>query len=374
MIEDRSKARLLVASRVRPAWAPHRRVLYGEVEQIDRDDLAMDEDESKLVLGRRPDLDTLVSQADGWPAVLGLAVGTGRIRLPGGAMPAELYAFIAEELYQSVPEALRQQLLRLALAPETDPRRDVGIARTTTATASFKQAREVGFLSTDQADRASSARSRLSASEDFGGRAGSGSQRGADVRRATSAGIEPSSSSCDSSCATWSSRCSRRHTSRSRAPDISERFRRSREARGRSLLQKLPGHHRPRRRRSRQSRRCLSHSRSISRPESDPSRRQDTSSRRARTRSSDSARSPKPISRRPNRPTARHTKRRSTTRMRQKRFTGGPSRRSKARSETLRPILRKLATPASYIRSRSGSLRMPSRWLADVSAKGWPSP
>ena len=60
----------------------------------------MDEDESKLMLGRRPDLESLITQAEGWPAVLALAAGTGRIRLPGGAMPAELYEFIAEELYQ----------------------------------------------------------------------------------------------------------------------------------------------------------------------------------------------------------------------------------------------------------------------------------
>ena len=103
VIEDRSKARLLIASRTRPTWATQRRVLYGEVDQIDRDSLAMDEGESKLVLGRRTDLDALVRQAEGWPAVLGLAVGTGRISLPGGVMPAELYAYIAEELYQAVP-------------------------------------------------------------------------------------------------------------------------------------------------------------------------------------------------------------------------------------------------------------------------------
>ena len=54
VIEDRAKARLLVASRARPAWAARRRVLYREVEQIGRDELAMDADESKLMLGRRP--------------------------------------------------------------------------------------------------------------------------------------------------------------------------------------------------------------------------------------------------------------------------------------------------------------------------------
>ncbi len=149
VIESRSKARLLVASRMRPAWAPHRRVVYREVEQISRDDLAMDEEESKLMLGRRSDLDALVSQAEGWPAVLALAMGTGRIRLPGGAMPTELYAFIAEELYQSVPETLRQQLLRLALAPEASQVAMLELLGDDGERV-IQEAREVGFLSTDQ--------------------------------------------------------------------------------------------------------------------------------------------------------------------------------------------------------------------------------
>lgn len=149
VIEDRSKARLLIASRVRPTWVTQRRVLYREIDQIDREGLAMDEDESKLVLGRRKDLDALVRQAEGWPAVLGLAVGTGRIRLPGGVMPAELYAFIAEELYQSVPETLRQQLLRLALAPELT-QDAMSELLGDDGDRVLEQAREVGFVSSDQ--------------------------------------------------------------------------------------------------------------------------------------------------------------------------------------------------------------------------------
>ena len=149
LIEERSNARLLIASRVRPVWATQRRVLYREIEQINREDLAMDADESKLVLGHRPDLGTLVSQAEGWPAVLALAVGTGGLRLPGGAMPAELYAFIAEELYQSVPETLRQQLLRMALAPELTQDATSTLLGEDGDTV-IEQAREVGFLSADQ--------------------------------------------------------------------------------------------------------------------------------------------------------------------------------------------------------------------------------
>ena len=150
VVEDRAKVRLLVASRARPVWTPTKRVLYREVEQIGRDSLAMDTDESKLMLGRRPDLDALITQAEGWPAVLALAVGTGRIRLPGGAMPTELYAFIAEELYQSVPEALRQQLLRLALAPEMSQEAMLELLGEGGERV-VQQAREVGFLATEQA-------------------------------------------------------------------------------------------------------------------------------------------------------------------------------------------------------------------------------
>ncbi len=142
--------RILVASRVRPVWIPHRRVLYREAEQIGRSDLAMDEVETKLMIGPRSDLDALVTHAEGWPAVLALAVGTGRIRLPGGALPAELYAFIAEELFQSVPDAMQQQLLRLAIAPEVTEN-DMPELFGDDAAGVIQQARDVGFLSTDKA-------------------------------------------------------------------------------------------------------------------------------------------------------------------------------------------------------------------------------
>lgn len=64
-------------------------------------------------------------------------------------MPAELYAYIAEELYQSVPEMLRQQLLRLALAPELT--QDAASEQLgDDANLVIEHARKVGFVSTDQ--------------------------------------------------------------------------------------------------------------------------------------------------------------------------------------------------------------------------------
>ncbi|HVC88553.1 MAG TPA: LuxR C-terminal-related transcriptional regulator [Gaiellaceae bacterium] len=148
-LQEQSTARFLISSRARPSWATRRRSLYGDIDEVSREDLAMDEREATLVLGRRPDLRELVTQAEGWPAVLGLAASTSGLRPPGGAMPDELYNYIAEELYQSIPEAMRTQLLHLALVPElTQDAASEQIGPE--AQEVIDHAREVGFLSTDQ--------------------------------------------------------------------------------------------------------------------------------------------------------------------------------------------------------------------------------
>jgi len=117
-LQSKVSARFLCTSRVRPLWATQRRVLYGEILEVGRESLAMDEHESTLVLGRRPELMSLVPQAEGWPAVLGLAASAGRAGPPGRPMPAALYQYLAEELYQSASESLQKHLLGLALIPE----------------------------------------------------------------------------------------------------------------------------------------------------------------------------------------------------------------------------------------------------------------
>ena len=64
-------------------------------------------------------------------------------------MPAELYEFIAEELYQSVPETLHKHLLRLALAPEMSLDAMLELLGEDGERA-IQQAQEVGFLAVDQ--------------------------------------------------------------------------------------------------------------------------------------------------------------------------------------------------------------------------------
>jgi DNA-binding CsgD family transcriptional regulator len=111
--------RLLLASRKRPSWASARRLLYGEIYELGRNELAMDHDEAAAVLAHRKDAPAagLVALAEGWPAVIGLAALTEEFELPEGSLPDALYEYFAEELYQAAPSDVQRGLCRLALAP-----------------------------------------------------------------------------------------------------------------------------------------------------------------------------------------------------------------------------------------------------------------
>jgi ATP/maltotriose-dependent transcriptional regulator MalT len=146
VFHEEAPARFLVASRLRPAWASSRRVVYGQIAEITRESLAMNNGESQLVLGRRPGALRLAEQSEGWPAVIGLAVAIGSVDVPDEALPAALHDFFAEELFRSAPRALQAELIGLALASDlTDEvlRQEFGAD----ARSIVEQARELGFLS-----------------------------------------------------------------------------------------------------------------------------------------------------------------------------------------------------------------------------------
>jgi LuxR family maltose regulon positive regulatory protein len=114
-----SPMRLLLTSRKRPTWASARRLLYGEVYELGRNELAMDHDEAASVLAHRKDTPAagLVALAEGWPAVIGLAALTEELELPEGGLPDALYEYFAEELYQAASPGVQEGLCKLALAP-----------------------------------------------------------------------------------------------------------------------------------------------------------------------------------------------------------------------------------------------------------------
>jgi LuxR family maltose regulon positive regulatory protein len=110
--------RLFVTSRTRPTWATARRVLYGELLELERHVLAMSDEEAREVLEHRGEhASTLVERAEGWPAVIGLAALTDSRALPKDELPAELYEYFAEEVYLQAEPAVRWGLCQLAIAP-----------------------------------------------------------------------------------------------------------------------------------------------------------------------------------------------------------------------------------------------------------------
>jgi ATP/maltotriose-dependent transcriptional regulator MalT len=112
--------RLLLTSRRRPSWATARRRVYGEAFEVDRTLLAMNEDEARTVLPAVENASAFLEQAGGWPAVIGLAGLTGDVRVTASSLPASLYDYFAEELYQAANAEVRWALCRLAVAPSID--------------------------------------------------------------------------------------------------------------------------------------------------------------------------------------------------------------------------------------------------------------
>ncbi len=86
---DATSWRFLATSRVRPSWARARRVVYGGVVILGRDELEMtDAEVSKTVGHTRAQVPTLFENAMGWPAIVGLAARVGPARLEGHTLPA----------------------------------------------------------------------------------------------------------------------------------------------------------------------------------------------------------------------------------------------------------------------------------------------
>ena len=115
----RTALNVLLVSRQRPSWASARRILYGEIFEVERQALAMNSEEASLLLKAQPAyVDELVAATGGWPAVLSLASIASRAQPL--AESASLYRFFAEELYQRLPTETQWSLCRMALLETTD--------------------------------------------------------------------------------------------------------------------------------------------------------------------------------------------------------------------------------------------------------------
>jgi LuxR family transcriptional regulator, maltose regulon positive regulatory protein len=111
--------RYLIVSRERPSWVTAKKLLYGEVAEFGRTALAMTHEEAAAVLSEEhEELPGLVSLAEGWPAVIGLAaLLPSRVAQSYDDVPETLHEYFAEELFQRLDQRQRWNLSRLSLAP-----------------------------------------------------------------------------------------------------------------------------------------------------------------------------------------------------------------------------------------------------------------
>ena len=149
VLNQEVNCRFLIASRLRPVWATARLAVYGDMVEVDRRELAMSREESTRVLGTHPDFQNVVAQAEGWPAVIGLAAsarGVRGIRIPNPQVSSNLlHTYFTDELFRAAGERMQRHLMRLALAPDLE--------RTTlqelfgeAAEGLLEDARELGFV------------------------------------------------------------------------------------------------------------------------------------------------------------------------------------------------------------------------------------
>src|SRR5262245_61781697 len=113
---------LLITSRTRPSWVSAKNLLYGEVSEFGRTALAMTHEEAAAALAHSHDeMPGLVSLAEGWPAVIGLAALVKEPMEPTElGVPETLNEFFAEELYQGLDSELKWSLVQLSLGPSVD--------------------------------------------------------------------------------------------------------------------------------------------------------------------------------------------------------------------------------------------------------------
>jgi LuxR family transcriptional regulator, maltose regulon positive regulatory protein len=113
----RSELRVLVTARLEPRWLDARQLVYGKALVIRADALALNAEEASAVL---PHGGSVISQAGGWPAVIGLAVYTGSTNVHLPAQTDALYEYFAGELFDGVDVHLQRALFLLALGADTN--------------------------------------------------------------------------------------------------------------------------------------------------------------------------------------------------------------------------------------------------------------
>lgn len=114
---SRSAANVFITSRARPSWATARGILYGEILELGRRDLAMTASEVRATIsGPEGGSATILEAADGWPALVGLAALHEGIDLPIDRISDEIFEYLAEEVLGQASVAAREAFTTTAFA------------------------------------------------------------------------------------------------------------------------------------------------------------------------------------------------------------------------------------------------------------------
>jgi ATP/maltotriose-dependent transcriptional regulator MalT len=145
----RTAARFVLLGRHRPPWASARKLLYGEISEIDGVALAFTEAEANQLLSnaRSASARAIWLSARGWPAVIRLAALSGGNAPPSDAYGAALHSYFAEELLDAASPKLQARLPYLAALPVLSLKA-VELVLSIDAGELQREAVELGFLST----------------------------------------------------------------------------------------------------------------------------------------------------------------------------------------------------------------------------------
>jgi ATP/maltotriose-dependent transcriptional regulator MalT len=141
---------VLVTTRRRPRWASARRILYGEITEIGREQLAMNNEEAARVLDERStdDVRALVMQAEGWPALIGLAALTSR-DIPEERVSDALYRYFAEEVVRREPPEVERFMLLASVPAALDERIARDVLHVPDSRSTVERLVDEGLLHTD---------------------------------------------------------------------------------------------------------------------------------------------------------------------------------------------------------------------------------
>jgi LuxR family maltose regulon positive regulatory protein len=124
MLVEGLNVRFLITARTRPAWFSPRLEVYGEGLELGMGELTMTDAEAIVVLSVEEspeDAEALLTNARGWPAVLGLAARREASTLPrDSGPPAELFEYFARELLDRARDETRHALTLIAAAGVSD--------------------------------------------------------------------------------------------------------------------------------------------------------------------------------------------------------------------------------------------------------------